>query len=97
VPELQVIARHRIAAGKEEEAMALYQQVASATRREPGNISFAVYRSLDDERDIVLLERYASTAALDEHRESAHFNDLVVGRLAPRLESRSHEIYDVDD
>jgi quinol monooxygenase YgiN len=93
--ELQVIARYTIAAGREDEVLALLPKLAAAARSEPGNVSFVVYRQLDDEREVVLLERYASRDAFAAHRETAHFKDLVLGQIVPRLDSRVVEAFDV--
>jgi quinol monooxygenase YgiN/predicted GNAT family acetyltransferase len=95
--ELQVIARYTVTFGNELEVTSLLHQLGEATRAEPGNLSSAVYRQLDDERDIVLLERYASLNALNAHRASEHYQDLLLNQIAPRLDSRVVEIYDVDE
>jgi quinol monooxygenase YgiN len=95
MPELQVIARHTMTAGKEEEVLAVLPKLVEAVRTEPGNISFIAYRQLDDPRTYVLLERYASREAFAAHRETAHFKDLVLGQIAPRLDGRVVELFDV--
>ncbi|MBO0872490.1 MAG: antibiotic biosynthesis monooxygenase [Pseudonocardia sp.] len=95
--QLQVIARYTAAAGEDDEVADLVIQLAAASRTEPGNIDFTAYRQLDDARRFVLLERYASRDALDAHRDTPHFTDLVLGRLVPRLDSRVVETYDVPD
>jgi quinol monooxygenase YgiN len=95
MPELQVIARYTVAPGNEDAVLALLPKLAEASRAEPGNVSFVAYRQLDDEREIVLLERYASREAFAAHRDSAHFKDLVLGRIAPLLDHRVVETYDV--
>ena len=95
--ELQVIARYTISAGKEDEVLALLPTLTEATRTEPGNISFVAYRQLDDDRKIVLLERYASREAFAAHRETPHFERIVLGQLVPLLDSRVVEQYDVTD
>jgi len=95
--ELQVIARYRVAAGNETAVRGLLGRLAAASQGEPGNVSFVAYAQLEDERDVVLLERYASREALDAHRHTPHFNDLVLGKIVPLLESRVVETYDVDD
>ena len=95
--ELQVVARYTIAPGNEDEVLALVSRLAEASRAEPGNRSFVAYRRLDDGREIVLLERYASPGAFAEHRESPHFEDLVLGRIVPLLERREVETFDVED
>ena len=93
--QLQVIAHHTIADGNEQEVIALLPGLIEATRTEPGNVAFDAYRKLDDPRSYVLLERYASREAFAAHRESAHFKDLVLGQIAPRLERRVIEQFDV--
>jgi quinol monooxygenase YgiN len=95
--ELQVIARYTISAGNEEEVFRLLPELTAATRTEPGNISFVAYRQLDDDRQVVLLERYVSRDAFAAHRETPHFNELVLGRIIPLLDSRVVELYDVTD
>ena len=93
--ELQVIARYTISAGQEDEVLAVLARVIEAVREEPGNLPFTAYRQVGDDRNVVLLERYASREALAAHRETAHFKDLVLGQIVPRLDSRVVEIYDV--
>jgi quinol monooxygenase YgiN len=93
--ELQVIAHYTISAGREEEVLALLAKLAEAGRAEPGNVSFVAYRQLEHEREIVLLERYASRDALAEHRGTRHFKDLVLEQIVPCLDSRVVETYDV--
>lgn len=95
--ELQVIARYRIAEGKQDEVLALLPKVADASRAEPGNLAFVIYRRVDDDREVVLLERYASREAFAAHRETPHFKDLVLEQIAPRLDSRVVETYDAVD
>lgn len=95
MPELQVIARYTLAPGHEEEVLALLSQLAEASRAEPGNVSFVAYRRLDDDREVILLERYASRDAFAAHRASPHFKDLVLERIAPLLDSRVVESFDV--
>ncbi|HEY4094549.1 MAG TPA: hypothetical protein VGM33_03515 [Baekduia sp.] len=44
----------------------------------------------------VLLERHASRDAFTDHRASAHFKDIVLDRLVPRLERRTIEALDAE-
>ena len=95
--ELQAIARYTISAGKEQEVLPLVDELVRASRTEPGHLSFAAYHRLDDDREIVLLERYVSREAFDAHRETPHFKELVRDQIIPRLDSRVVEAYDVVD
>jgi hypothetical protein len=95
--QLQVIARYTVTFGNELEVESLLTQLADATRAEPGNLSFATYRQLNDERELVLLERYASLDAFTAHRATRHYQDLVLEQIVPRLDSRVVETYLVDE
>ena len=94
MPELQVIARYTLAPGNEDEVLALLPQLAAASRAEPGNLAYEIHRSVDDPRRVVLLERYADREAFAAHRESAHFQELALGRIVPLLENRTVELYE---
>jgi quinol monooxygenase YgiN len=95
--EVQLIARHTINPGKIDEVLPFLPKLAAAALTEPGCLAFDVFRSLDDEHSYVLLERYASRGALDAHRETEHFKDLVLGQIVPRLSSRVLQAFDVTD
>jgi quinol monooxygenase YgiN len=95
VPELQVIARYVVSEGKVDDVLALLRQLQAAARTEPGNVAFDVYRQLDDERGVVLLERYASREAFEAHRETDHFKAIVLEQIVPLLDSRTFDLLDV--
>lgn len=93
--DLLVIAYHTIAPGQESEVLAALPTFIEAARTEPGNIAIAAYRQLDDDRAYVLLERYTSREAYAAHRQTAHYTDLILGQIVPRLERRAIELHDV--
>lgn len=95
MPELQVIARHTIKPGHEDDVLALLPRFIEAARAEPGNLAFDAYLKLGDPRSFVLLERYASREAFAVRLETSHFKDLLLGQIVPRLERRDIETYDV--
>jgi quinol monooxygenase YgiN len=51
----------------------LVADFTSATRAEPGNISFEWYRSLEDSNLYVLIEAFRDAAAGEAHVQSEHF------------------------
>jgi quinol monooxygenase YgiN len=97
MPELQVIARHTMRPGTENEVLPLLADLITTARTEPGNLAFDAYRSIDEPRSYVLLERYTSREAFAAHRETDHFKDIVLDRLVPLLESRTIEAFDADE
>jgi quinol monooxygenase YgiN len=93
--QVQLIARHTIKEGSEQEVLGLLDGFIDAARAEPGNLAFDAYRKIGDQRSYVLLERYASREALATHRETPHFTQVLLGRIVPLLDSRTIEEYDV--
>jgi quinol monooxygenase YgiN len=88
MPQQQGIVHYTVRAGHEAAFLPLLQEFVEAVRREPGNLSFDAYRSLEDERTYVLLGRYVSQEAVLEHRASEHFRRLVLDQIAPLLDVR---------
>jgi quinol monooxygenase YgiN len=95
--QVQLIARHTIKPGHENEVFTLLAGFIDAARAEPGNLAFDAYRKIGDDRSYVLLERYTSRDALAEHRSSPHFTQVLLGQIVPLLDSRAIEEYDVPD
>jgi quinol monooxygenase YgiN len=95
--QVQIIARHTIKEGHEDEVLTVLSEFIDAARQETGNLAFDSYRKIGDQRRYVLLERYASREALDVHRGTRHFTDLLLGQIVPLLEGRTVEEYDVPD
>lgn len=70
--EVVVVVLSRTVPGRIEEGLAAFSQVAVPTHAEPGCLAYALHRDPSDPDRIVLVERWASRAALDEHLASAH-------------------------
>ena len=92
--EVQVIARYTIEPGNDEAVLALLRELSAAARTEPGNLAFEVCTLVADPRQVVLLERYVSRAAFEDHRTTPHFKRLVLDSIVPLLESRVVELFD---
>lgn len=59
---------------------------------EPGCLGYEVFRNTDEPAELVLLERYRDAAALEAHRQSPHYQALVVARIRPLLTQRQVEL-----
>jgi len=75
--------------GEEERVRALLEEIAPVVRAEPGCLMYIAHRSVDDPRTFFLYEQYVDEAAFHAHRETEHFQELVLGEAIPLLESRS--------
>jgi quinol monooxygenase YgiN len=95
--QVQLIARHTIEDGYQQQVFKLLDGFVQSARAEPGNIAFDAYLKIGSDRSYVLLERYASLEALAAHRDSPHFQQVLLGEIVPLLASRTVEEYEVPD
>ncbi|CAN5521742.1 antibiotic biosynthesis monooxygenase [soil metagenome] len=87
------IAHYTIAPGNERAVVDLVSELETASREEPGCLAFDAYVKTGDASDLVLLERYETSAAFESHRATAHFERLVLGQIVPLLSSRTVESF----
>lgn len=52
------------------EAMVTFRALASASRRESGNLRYEIYRGIDDDQEFYVVEHWASPAALAAHERT---------------------------
>jgi quinol monooxygenase YgiN len=69
---LRVVAHLRAQEGKGAELGEALKGLIEPTRAEPGNITYELLASLDDERDYTFVEEYQDVDALDAHMNSPH-------------------------
>ena len=66
-------------------AMQAFRIMASATRQEPGNLAYNLYRGIDDDMEFYIVEHWASPEALAAHERSdafIHFGQGVLTKYA---------------
>jgi quinol monooxygenase YgiN len=81
---IRVIARARAKKGHEAAVRALMLELVEPTRREEGCKSYHLLESPGDPTDLVMLEEWASDAALDAHLKVPGVT-AIIGRLVPLL------------
>ncbi|MCG2616003.1 antibiotic biosynthesis monooxygenase [Terrimonas sp. NA20] len=85
---IYVFAKWQVKPGRIDTVKALLAEVALKSREEKGNLFYNAYQGNADENTVMLAEAYADQTALDEHRNSAHFQKIVVEQIVPELENR---------
>ncbi|MFG2227556.1 putative quinol monooxygenase [Streptomyces sp. NPDC048644] len=83
-----VLARYRTRPDAEHTVLTLLDAMATASRQEPGCLGYRVHQGIEDPRAVVLYEEYACEADFTAHCASAHFQEIVLGKVVPLLESR---------
>lgn len=85
---IHVFAKWQVKYGEIDTALNLLTEVVSKSTAEEGNLFYKVHQSNTDANMLILFEGYKDEAALATHRNSEHFQTLVVGKIVPLLEAR---------
>lgn len=85
---IHVFATWKVKEGQIENVLNLLRIVHDESVKENGNLFYIIHQSISDANTLVLFEGYTNEAAIAEHRNSAHFQDLVLGRIVPLLQER---------
>lgn len=81
-------AKWQVKQGNLETVVSLLKEAVAKSSAEEGNLKYEVYQGNDNENILMLFEEYKNQEALEFHRNSAHFQDVVVGKIVPLLENR---------
>jgi len=72
-----IVVKHPVRAEFADDWPALVAEFTTATRAEPGNISFDWYRSPEDRNEWLLVETFRDGEAGQAHVQSAHFQATI--------------------
>ncbi|MRW84488.1 antibiotic biosynthesis monooxygenase [Pseudoduganella sp. FT26W] len=89
---LTVVARWQPVDGKLGDVLAIVAEMRPKSLAEPGCLSYEAYRGVDQPHTLLLVEQYRDEAALEAHKQSEHYQSLVVGRALALLADRQVEV-----
>jgi autoinducer 2-degrading protein len=90
---LALIARYRTQPGQGDTVEGLLREMmATVARNEPDTLLYRVTRSPRDGDVFLLYEEYVDEGALEAHRRTPHFRDLMEGKVIPLLLEREREV-----
>ena len=81
--------------GKDDEIAAILKKMIPLSRAEPGCTLYMVNRSTQDPRKFLLYEQYVDEEGYKAHQATDAFNDNILGKVVPMLESRVRHFYEV--
>jgi autoinducer 2-degrading protein len=91
---IAVSAEWRVQPGQEETVRHLMLAAAAAVREhEPGNLLYVGHQDPADPAHFFFYEQYANQEALEAHRDSAHYQEIVVQQIVPLLLERTVTFY----
>jgi (4S)-4-hydroxy-5-phosphonooxypentane-2,3-dione isomerase len=79
--------------GQEAEVAKLFKTLEAESRKEDGCLMYIVHRHKTDTRRFFIYEQYDDDAALEEHRNSEHFQRYAVRELANLATRLEGELY----
>ena len=85
---LFTFAKWKVKEGEVDNVLRLLAEVAAETAKENGNLTYDAHVSTADPYTIMLMESYVDQQAVEAHRASDHFQNIVVSQIVPLLESR---------
>jgi len=65
--------------------------LTEGSRKEPGCVSYIAHFVADDPSTVLIYEQYVDEAALEAHRETAHFKQHAIGGLYQLMRGREME------
>jgi autoinducer 2-degrading protein len=81
-------AKWQVKEGQLSAVLSLLTEVAKKSIEEKGNLFYKVHQSNSDANTLILFEGYTGDAAVEEHRNSAYFQNIVIGEIIPLLQNR---------
>lgn len=84
----ELFVKWKIKSTETERILKLLPALAEQTKNEKGNLSYSIYQSTTDPNEFILHECYEDEEAADAHKNSRHYQEIVVAEIIPNLEIR---------
>jgi quinol monooxygenase YgiN len=85
------IVRMRFAAEDRQQVTDILRQLATASRQEPGCVTYIPHTVEAEQDTVVIYEQYRDRAAAEFHRTTPHFQKFAVGGLYQLMREREVE------
>jgi autoinducer 2-degrading protein len=87
-------AKYFVKPGRGDEVEAALRRMAPLVKAgEPGCALYHANRSAENPDLFLLYEHYTDQAALEAHRTTPHFKEIIEGVIVPMLDKRERELY----
>lgn len=88
-----VSVKYKLKPGKRDELLSFVMENVVNTRKEPGNLAYSHYPSIENDQEMFVFEMWESLKNLDDHINMKHYIEFS-DRRAPLLESYESDTYE---
>lgn len=88
---ISFVVRLKFAPEDRAEIAEIMRLLATASRQEPGCVTYIPHHVEDDPDTVLIYEQYQDANALAAHRASKHFKEHAIGGFYQRLRERNVE------
>ena len=85
---IYVYAKWQVKEGKLDAVLEIMKEAAQKSSVEKGNLFYKIHQSQTDQNTLILFEGYENESALEFHKNSEHYQNLVAKQIVPLLENR---------
>jgi quinol monooxygenase YgiN len=90
-----LVAKYFVKTGQGDQVEAGLRRMAPLVKaNEPGCTLYHANRSPENRDLFLLYEHYTDQAALEAHRVTPHFKDIIENTIVPLLDKREREVYE---
>jgi (4S)-4-hydroxy-5-phosphonooxypentane-2,3-dione isomerase len=90
---LVLVVHNQVKTGQEDFVLEQFRRLEAASRQEPGCLLYVVQRGKENPSEFLVYEQYRDEAALQSHRQSAHFLEFGP-KIKEACESQQRALYD---
>ncbi|EDM35939.1 hypothetical protein PBAL39_23067 [Pedobacter sp. BAL39] len=85
---IHVFAKWQVKPAHLETVLGLLPEVVHQSTSEKGNLFYQIHQDNADPNVLILFEGYTDETALQDHRDSHYFQNIVIAQIVPLLEKR---------
>lgn len=85
---IYVYAQWQVKEGKLDAVLEIMKEAAQKSSEEEGNLFYKIHQRQSDQNILILFEGYENELAVEFHKNSEHYQSLVVKQIIPLLKSR---------
>jgi len=90
-----LVAKYFVKSGQGDQVQAALLRMAPLVKaNEPGCTLYHANRSPENRDLFLLYEHYTDQAALEGHRTTPHFKEIIENTIVPLLDKREREVYE---